>query len=193
MVPQCQESIFAGIISPCWNPWKHPPSPMFFHYGSMQSSALPTSSCHTVYTDWHFARRVKVKSLSRVQPFATPWNVAYQAPLYVGFSKARVLEWVAISFSGDLPNPGIELWSPALQEDASHLSHQGSLPLSKPPKTFLCPSPTRVPRNPDAIPELFAWPTKKALVSCLHHTGLGRHIRAPHINSSGNITLGIND
>ena len=60
-------------------------------------------------------------------------------------------------------------------------------------KTFLCPSPTGVPRNPDAISELFAWPTKKALVSCLHHTGLGRHIRAPHINSSGNITLGIND
>ena len=32
-----------------------------------------------------------------------------------GISQARILEWVAISFSGDLPYPGIEPWSPALQ------------------------------------------------------------------------------
>ena len=34
-----------------------------------------------------------------------------------GILQARILEWVAISFSGDLPNPGIEptfLQSPAL-------------------------------------------------------------------------------
>ena len=31
-----------------------------------------------------------------------------------GIFQARVLEWVAISFSGDLPDPGIELSSPAL-------------------------------------------------------------------------------
>ena len=59
-----------------------------------------------------------------------------------------------------------------------------SVPLSEPPKTFLCPAPARVPRNPDAIPEFFARP---------HHTGLGKHIRAPHTNSSGNITLAINN
>ena len=35
-----------------------------------------------------------------------------------GILQARVLEWVAISFSGDLPDPGIEPWSPALQADA---------------------------------------------------------------------------
>jgi len=29
----------------------------------------------------------KVKSLSRVQLFATPWTVAYQAPLSMGFSR----------------------------------------------------------------------------------------------------------
>ena len=38
------------------------------------------------------------------------------APLCIGFPKARILEWVAIPFSGDLPNPGIELMSLALQE-----------------------------------------------------------------------------
>ena len=46
----------------------------------------------------------KVKSLSRVRLFATPWTVAYQAPPSMGFSlhgilQARILEWVAISFS----------------------------------------------------------------------------------------------
>ena len=30
---------------------------------------------------------------------ATPWTVACQAPLSMGFLQARILEWVAISFS----------------------------------------------------------------------------------------------
>ena len=44
----------------------------------------------------------EVKLLGRVQLFATPWTVAYQAlrSLSVhGIFQARVLEWVAISFS----------------------------------------------------------------------------------------------
>ena len=41
-----------------------------------------------------------------------------------GILQARILEWVAISFSRDLPNPGIVPGSPALQADAL---------LSKPP------------------------------------------------------------
>ena len=36
---------------------------------------------------------------SRVQLCATPWTAAHQAPLSTGFSKARILEWVAVSFS----------------------------------------------------------------------------------------------
>jgi len=43
-----------------------------------------------------------------------------------GIFQARVLEWIAISFSRDLPDPGIEPRSPALQADAYCLSHQGS-------------------------------------------------------------------
>ena len=31
--------------------------------------------------------KVKVKSLSRVRLFVTPWTVAYQAPLSMGFSR----------------------------------------------------------------------------------------------------------
>ena len=34
-----------------------------------------------------------------------------------GIFQARILEWVAISSPGDLPNPGIEPRSPSLQAD----------------------------------------------------------------------------
>ena len=49
--------------------------------------------------------------------FATLWTVAYQASLSMGFSRQRVPEQVAISFSADLSDPGIEPRSPALQAD----------------------------------------------------------------------------
>ena len=41
----------------------------------------------------------KVKSLSHVQPAATPWIAVFQATPSMGFFQARVLEWVAIAFS----------------------------------------------------------------------------------------------
>ena len=43
--------------------------------------------------------KVKANSLSRVRLFATPWAVAYQTPQTMAIFQARVLEWVAISFS----------------------------------------------------------------------------------------------
>ena len=59
-----------------------------------------------------------VKSLGRVRLFATLWTVALQAPLFMGFSRQEY--WSGLSFPspGDLPNPGIEPGSPALQADA---------------------------------------------------------------------------
>ena len=62
--------------------------------------------------------KVKVKSLGPVQPFSTPWTVAYQAPLSVGFSRQECWSGLPFPSSGDLPNPGIEPGSPALQADA---------------------------------------------------------------------------
>ena len=35
-----------------------------------------------------------------------------------GIFQARILEWVAFPSPGDLPDPGIEPWSPALQADS---------------------------------------------------------------------------
>ena len=43
-----------------------------------------------------------------------------------GISQARILGWVAISFlQGNLPDPGIELASPAGHADSLPLSHLG--------------------------------------------------------------------
>ena len=60
----------------------------------------------------------KVKSLSRVRLFATPWTVAYQAPPSMGFSRQEYWSGLPFPSPGDLPNPGIEPGSPALQADA---------------------------------------------------------------------------
>ena len=55
----------------------------------------------------------KVKSLSCVQLFATPWTVAYHSPPSMGFSRQEY--WSGLPFSSeDLPDPGIEPESPAL-------------------------------------------------------------------------------
>ena len=56
--------------------------------------------------------------LSHVQLFATPWIVACQAPLPMGFHRQEY--WTGLPFPspGDLPNPGIKLGSPALQADS---------------------------------------------------------------------------
>ena len=45
--------------------------------------------------------------LSHVQLFATPWTVAHQAPLSMGFSRQEY--WSGFPFPpiGDLPDPGI--------------------------------------------------------------------------------------
>ena len=59
-----------------------------------------------------------MKSLSRVRLFATPWTVAYQAPLSMGFSRQECWSGLPFPSPGDLPNPGIEPGSPALQADA---------------------------------------------------------------------------
>ena len=45
---------------------------------------------------------------SHVQVFATPWTVARQAPLSIGFSRQECWSGVPIPPLGNLPNPGIE-------------------------------------------------------------------------------------
>ena len=65
--------------------------------------------------------KVKVKLLSRVRLFATPWTVAYQASLSMGFSRQEYWSGLPFPSPGDLPNPEIKLRSPALEADAFNL------------------------------------------------------------------------
>ena len=77
--------------------------------------------------------KVKVKSLSHVQLFVTPWTVAHQAPLSdqaapsMEFSRQEYWSGLPFPFPGDLPDSGTEPVSPALQTDALP-----SEPLGKP-------------------------------------------------------------
>ena len=88
--------------------------------------------------------KVKVTLLSHVLLFVTPWTVAYQAP-NMGFSRQEY--WSGLSFPspGDLPDPGIEPKSPALQTDA--------LPSEPPGSRWLFPTPRDLP-NPGIEPAL---------------------------------------
>ena len=70
--------------------------------------------------------KVKVKSLSRVQLFATPWTVAYQAPPSMGFSRQECWSGLPFPSPGDLPNPGIDPSLPHCRQMLYRLSHQGS-------------------------------------------------------------------
>ena len=60
----------------------------------------------------------KVKSLSRVQLFATPWTVAHQVPPSMEFSRQEYWSGLPFPSPGDLSNPGIEYGSPALHIEA---------------------------------------------------------------------------
>ena len=63
--------------------------------------------------------------LSRVQLFATPWTIAGQALLSMGFSRQGYWSGFPCTHPDNLPNPGIKLRSPHCRWILSHLSHQG--------------------------------------------------------------------
>ena len=49
---------------------------------------------------------------------ATSWTVAHQVPLSMGFSRQEYWGGLPFPSPGDLPDPGIEAGSPALQADS---------------------------------------------------------------------------
>ena len=61
---------------------------------------------------------IKGLSLSLVQLFVTPWTVAHQAALSMGFPRQEYWSGLPFPSPGDLPDLGIEPRSPALQGDS---------------------------------------------------------------------------
>ena len=62
--------------------------------------------------------------------FVTPWTVAHQAPLSMGFPRQEYWSELPFPSPGDLPDPGIEPASPALASGFSTIEPPGK-PLSK--------------------------------------------------------------
>ena len=86
-------------------------------YGPLEF-ASEADGTKTVTLGKDYSIKVKVKSLSPVQLFAVPWTVVYQASLSMGFSRQEYWSGLPFPSPGDLPNPGVEPRSPALQADA---------------------------------------------------------------------------
>ena len=84
-------------------------------------------SCIASHQGSLFMIKVKVKSLSHVRLFVTPWTVAYQAPPSMGFSRQECWSGLLFPSPGDFPYPGIEPGSPALQADALPSEPPGKL------------------------------------------------------------------
>ena len=90
-----------------------------------------------------------VQSLSRVRLFVTPWTVARQTSLSMGFSRQEYWSGLPCPPPGDLSNPGIEPRSHSLQADSIQ-----SEPPGKPMNTrvgSLIPSPGKL-HNPGIEP-----------------------------------------
>ena len=85
---------------------------------------------------------------SRVQLFVTLWIVAHQAPLSMGFSRREYCSGLPCPPPGDLPNPGTEPRSPALQTD--------SLPSESPGKSYVLLSKELVQAMP-VTPRVAVW------------------------------------
>ena len=64
------------------------------------------------------AAAATAKSLQSCPTLVTPWTVACQAPLSMEFSRQEYWSGLPFPSPGDLPDPGIEPRSPALQADA---------------------------------------------------------------------------
>ena len=64
---------------------------------------------------------------SHVRLFTTLCTIVCQAPLSMGFSRQEYWSGLLFPSPEDLPNPGIEPWSPALQADSVPFELQGRI------------------------------------------------------------------
>ena len=69
---------------------------------------------------------VRLVLCPQVPLFVTPWTVARQAPLSMGFFRQEYWSGLLCPSSGNLPDSGIEPGFPAFRQILYHLSHQGN-------------------------------------------------------------------
>ena len=107
--PQQKEMATRSSILAWKIPWTEKPG-CLLSMGSRRVRHNWSNLAHTM--------KVKVKSLSCVRLFATPWTVAYQDPRSMGFSRQEYWSGLPFPSPGDLPNPEIKPRPPSLQADS---------------------------------------------------------------------------
>ena len=92
-----------------------------FHLFSITDKRFSCSVC----IDLSYVRNacMHAKLLPSRPTLCNPMDCSLPGSFVHGISKVRILEWVGISSSGDLPNPAIKLESPAWQADSLLLNH----------------------------------------------------------------------
>ena len=111
-ITSVQEFQFLHIFPKIWNGHLL----LLFSHSTRCVGYPPLSSCLHIQLRlhsalWHYSFSVQ---FSRVRLSATPWTVARQAPLSVGFSRQEYWSRLPFPALGDLPDPGIKLASSAL-------------------------------------------------------------------------------
>ena len=135
-----------GALILCLVPWASPKGWVLSSPGSWPTQKGPQrknkflewkkDSCNSTFLLWWSAWEVDhnacvLNCFNHVQLFATPWTVAHQAPLSMGFSRQEYWSGLPCPSSGYLPDPGIKPVprpSPALAVR--------SLPPLAPPRKF---------------------------------------------------------
>ena len=68
------------------------------------------------------------QSLRHVQLFATPWTVAHQAPLSMGFPRQEYWSGLSLPSPGHIPHPGVKPRSPILAGWFFRTESPGTIP-----------------------------------------------------------------
>ena len=111
----------------CWGDWGGKGvagrgQAQLFHFSLQTSKAFTTIAFPTLSCFLH-GLLVKVKSLSRVRLFMTPWTIAYQSPPSMGFS--RLEHWSGLPFPSPrvFPTQGLNPVLPHCWQTLYSLNH----------------------------------------------------------------------
>ena len=98
--------------------WLFSYSHLFYFHCPLLLAEIYEANCHVL--DALFCCLVVKICLTNPKDYISPSSSIH------GISQERILEWIAISFSRNSSNPGMEPASHALQVDSLLLNHQGS-------------------------------------------------------------------
>ena len=113
LVGELRSYIAAGQLSLCATTTE--PTRSGTHVPQLESLCTAVTIPHAETKTQHSQTNVSVLDALSCPTLCDPWTVARQAPLSMGFSRQEYWGGLPFPSSEDLPGPGIEPWSPALQ------------------------------------------------------------------------------